>query len=470
MYQKHKNFPATYRAQEMKKLARWIWNGESGSVVGLSGCGRSNLLAFVCRRPEVLQSYLPFEREPIALVAVDLYNLPAKTAVTLYRVILRSFFWTRNRFSSTLNEAVTALYQEYKTTRDPFIAQSALYELFFAFQAEQTRVVLVLNRFDHFCQIATPQMLNTLRGLGDSFKDILCFIVGMRQEVAYLPDPAVLGDMYELLDSHICWVGAMGDADARWVIRQATQTASDLPDDKVDMMVALAGNFPVLLKAIGYWWLEHQDVPSDEWLDLLTQERNFVYRLARMWKGLTQEEQFALSELQLWKMKAAKFNRNSAPVNEYIRKLNVEHGGVLSRLVDKGVCMQGSHGWRARGALFADYVKRMGPSSRGRIRIDAKTEDLYQGLTPLRNLTPQEEVLLRYLIKHPHERLSYSDLLGVVYEGEAYYHRTRQDLFTLIRSLRKKIEVVPSNPLFIINYTSKPEGGYQFYPEGRSTS
>jgi hypothetical protein len=35
--------PATYRSKEMQTIARWILAGESGSVVGLAGCGRSNL-------------------------------------------------------------------------------------------------------------------------------------------------------------------------------------------------------------------------------------------------------------------------------------------------------------------------------------------------------------------------------------------------------------------------------------------
>ena len=50
------------------------------------------------------------------------------------------------------------------------------------------RVVLVVNRFDRFCETSTPQMVNSLRTLRDRFKETLSYIVGMRQEVIYLPD------------------------------------------------------------------------------------------------------------------------------------------------------------------------------------------------------------------------------------------------------------------------------------------
>ena len=163
-------FPQTYRADEIQTLARWIQAGESCSVVGLPGCGRSNLLDFLCHRPEVLRSYVPPEAEPVVLIPVDLNDLPASDPSTIYRVILRSFYWVRDRFDPSMIEAVTTIYLENRTSQDPFLSQRVLYELLFSFQAEQTQVVLVLNRFDRFCQIATPQTLNTLRGLRDSFK------------------------------------------------------------------------------------------------------------------------------------------------------------------------------------------------------------------------------------------------------------------------------------------------------------
>ena len=141
----------------MQILARWILAGEGGSVVGLAGCGRSNLLNFLCHRPEVLRSYLPPDAGAVALVPVDFNNLPATDPATLYRVILRAFYRVRHNFAPSIGQIVTDLYLENRAIQDPFLTQSALHDMLFEFQAEQTRGGIGTKPFERFCQAATPK-------------------------------------------------------------------------------------------------------------------------------------------------------------------------------------------------------------------------------------------------------------------------------------------------------------------------
>ena len=41
------------------------------------------------------------------------------------------------------------------------------------------------------------------------------------------------------------------------------------------------------------------------------------------------------------------------------------------------------------------------------------------------------------------------------------------NLFQVIKKLRQKIEPIPSKPCYIITWRGQPEGGYQFFPEGK---
>ena len=82
-------YPPTYRAREMKILSNWIVSGESGSVVGLNGCGRANLLSFLCYRPEVLQTYLAPQIKRVALIPIDLNPVDGLKAI---EDILRNVF------------------------------------------------------------------------------------------------------------------------------------------------------------------------------------------------------------------------------------------------------------------------------------------------------------------------------------------------------------------------------------------
>ncbi len=312
-------------------------------------------------------------------------------------------------------------------------------------------------------------MLNTVRGLRDSFKDTLCYLVGMRQEVVYLPNPEALGDVYELLDSHVCQVGAMNEADARNLLGRTTHTAPSPPTEaELQAMLALSGHFPVLLKAIGHWWLNSPTKPRPaEWLDVLAGDHSFEYRLARLWHGLTQEEQFILAAVREWQERLAQATEGSPIFEEAFRMLNQEYGHILPHLEAKGVCRRIEMGWQVKGELLADYVKRVGPSSRGRIRLDHETEEIYQGLTPMHRLTPEQDKLLHFLLRQPYKRHASPDLIAQIWAEEAGQARISPiNLMAVVSDLRNKIEVRPSEPRYLITWRNDSESGYRFYPEG----
>src|SRR5262245_57779060 len=118
------SYTPAYRASEMRTLAGWIASGVSGSVVGLAGCGRSNLLRFLCEQPAALRSYLPDASEAIVLIPVDLYDLPGDNLAHLYRTMLHAVYWVRERLAPPLAQIATDLYQEHRAIVDPFLTQT----------------------------------------------------------------------------------------------------------------------------------------------------------------------------------------------------------------------------------------------------------------------------------------------------------------------------------------------------------
>lgn len=454
-----------YRYQERQILTRWILSGQSGTVVGLPGCGRSSLLEFLCARPELLQAQPSVPAETVVLVPVNLLTLPATDMATFYRVLLRAFHQASQRFAPALQETATRLYYENKTVQDPFLPQSALQELLFLFRDHHTRVVIVLNHFDHFLQEATPQTVNTLRGLRDSFKHTLSFIVGMQQEIAYLPNPEPLGELYELLDRNVCWVGAMTDADAKEVIAQALWAATTLPTAaEIDAMLRLSGNFPALLQLIAYWWSNvSPQPPIKHWLTILSAENNIRRRLTKMWNGLTQEEQFVLSEISRGQNHAPEETERDRGAQVTPERFEQCPRDLLVRLARKGVCEQTTTSWKVRGELLETYVGEIGASSRGRIWQNKETQEIYQGLTRIDDLTPLERRLLQYFITYPYQPHESEALIAYVWEDKSA-DMVDNDLQQLVYRLRKKIDGIP--PQYIVTWKGRP-GGYQFYPEGR---
>lgn len=473
------SYRPTYRAREMEIIAGWLLAGESGAVVGLPGVGRSNLLGFLGHRPDVLQTYLAGAHRPVAPIPVDLNNLPASNLATLYRVILRAIYRVRERFTPTLQQRIADLYQQNQAERDAFLPQSALQELLLLFQAERIQIVLVLNRFDRFCQMATPAMVNTLRGLRDDFKDTLCYLVGMSQEATYLADPARLGLMAELVDHYVCWVGAMTEADSRQLIAEATHMADPPPAEaEIERLLALTGGYPVLLRAACTWWLTTPVKPPPAgWAAALLAERSVQDRLNRLWAGLTQEEQFVVAELQ--RVQAAALGRQAGQngsarnrpevFDEPLQRLVETYEVLLGRLAAKGICYGAERGWSIRSELVAAYVATLKGRSRGRIWRDETTGELYQGQTPLCELTALERAVLAFLLEQPYVRHTKTDLIINTWPDELSRGQGVSDnsLYQVIFNLRQAIEITPTEPVYLLTWRGKPEGGYQFFPEGR---
>lgn len=450
--------PATYRHREIQIIANWIANGMSGSVVGLPGIGKSNFLGFLCHRPEIIQSLLSTNQIKIGLIPIDLNNLPDDSIATFYRVILRAFYESQEHFEQTLQTTIDTIYQENKAFRDPFLVQSALRDLLIHFHKQQIRTVFVFDRFEDFGQTITPQMANALRGLRDSFKDTLFYVMGMRQEVTYLSDPTILGELYEILDTNICWVWPMNDEDANLLIRQETHLHSTQPSiTDIEMFLALSGGFPSLLKTICSWWKVNGDrYPEQQWLEILLDDHAVIYRLEEIILGLNQEELLTLMEMD--KIYGRKQSTNPLSKSEQ----------VLNRLTEKGICTFNNNEWCTASALLSAHIANVRGQGKGRIWLDAQTEEIYQGNNLIQSLTPLEREVLHFLLRYPRIRHTKTDLIIGAWPQDMRTEGVTDDsLYQVIGGLRKKIEPIPTRPSYLVNWRGQPEGGYQLFPEGK---
>lgn len=452
--------PPTYRQREMETIARWLEMGDSGAVVGLAGSGKSNLLRFLWRRPDVLKDYFLNQSQPVIPVPLDFNVLPDNDLSTFYRVILRAFYEERLNFPENLHQPIINLYQESKRERDPFVPQSALREWFSLLKAEQIRVVLVMDRFDYFCQVAPPYLFNTLRALRDNAKRGLSYLVGLRQEIADFVEPSQLGELYELLDGNTLWVGPFDEGDAKNMIKEETtwRTSKQLGRNEIIAMLTLSGHYPALLKAVCRWWRTAGNTFNiKQWITSLRTDQGVQNRLQELWGDLTQEEQLVLLELE-------EERRN--PSRRASRALEAEHRLLLERLTVKGLVYRQSGQWLINGNLLSDFVAQVKERSRGRIWLDQATGQFWQGSTKL-ELTQQQHNALLFFYHHLRERLPKTELLMEMWSDD-WESVDEARLYQLIRQLRLKVEPNPSHPVYIVSWYGTPEGGYQFFPEGKA--
>jgi DNA-binding response OmpR family regulator len=99
--------------------------------------------------------------------------------------------------------------------------------------------------------------------------------------------------------------------------------------------------------------------------------------------------------------------------------------------------------------------------------LKEKTREVFQGNKPVPDLAPMEQAVLEFFIKNSQKRLTYSDLIEGAWQDIHAEGVTTDAVYQVVRGIRKAVEPEPSEPRYIVNWRGKPEGGYQFFPEGR---
>lgn len=456
-------YPATYRDTEIAILADWVRAGESGSLIGLPGSGKSNLFGFLSRQPEAIRRALTGSDLELIPVYVDLNNLPDNELATFYRVILRALYEANPHVANVDNAlagAIEALYQKVEDKTDPFLAQSALREILLRFQAGDICLLLMLDPFDQFCRTAPAKILDNLRGLRDSFKTTLCYLVGLRYELAYLRAPQELGELYELLDMHMVWLGPMGPTDGQWVIAQCEEaTGHTFSEAEQERLIDLTGGYPVWLRAASMW-LAMAPVPlqPEAWLEALLAEAGMRNRLNEVWLALTGEERLALLTLL-----------NQRPPGAAPPGRGTDDSPVLARLQQKRICRP--HPATGRPDIFspllAAYIRRFETNDRGKIWLRATDDVILSGSDTLEpELTPQDRKLLLFFLEHPQKILSKDDIAAALWSEEEIAGAERgvddarlQKAVSQLRGVLEKENTA--------RYIHTVRGmGYRFFPEG----
>lgn len=454
-------YSITFCSKEIKILTNWIKTGQSGSVIGLAGAGKSNLLGFLCHRSDAIRRYLKDDSLKTVVVLVDLNNLPAEDPATFFRVVLRSIYETSSQLNSideALFETVKILYRKVEEKTDPFLIHSALREALFTFQEQHIRLVLVLDPFDKLARSAPTVIFDNLRGLRDGFKTTLTYIVGLRSELVYIRAPLEFGELFEILDTHQCWVSPLTPEDARYSISQIEEaTGKSFNEQQVKHLIHLTGGYPALLRAATLWLAKVSLVPHIAlWEKQLLNESSIQNRVNDIWQGLTKEEQATLVDL------AIALEELNDIQHEITRQIEKKNKPTLTTLQAKYLCSRVDETWQIFSPLFAKSIAKLSKrGDTGKIWCNAQGSQFFRGETELTDLSPQDRRLLNYFLEHPHVVHTTDELLDAVWNGDEV------DGISVvpqaIRQLRKRIEPDPAAPVYIVTVR---KSGYRFFHNG----
>ena len=430
--------PLTYRQEIAEPIFQLIRSGESVAVVGLASMGKSRLLRFVLR-PDVQAHYLGDASPATWLVRVDGNRLATVSEWGLYELLLTALI---EAASGQLEAGVVDWLGGLR--REVILSENALLARRYVELATQVlcrqqplRLCLVCDEFDECYRSLPASSLHNLRFLRDADRYSLCYLLLLRDHPARLRSPDDHEGFYELFSRSILGLKPYMLADGRRVLAQlAVRRRFPLTAQQEELLLHLSGAHPGLMVVLFDRFLRAKEGdpvegPAEEVVRWALAQEPVSEECRRVWNGLGQDEQLALSRL-------------------------VQGGGVPPALREllllKGLLQEVEGGRTVFGSpLLREYVRTQASIDGDSFRLDEPSAALWVEGRRVSDLTRLEFELLRYLYRRRGQVCSREEILGALYPDErieAIGGDNRVD--SLMRHLRRAVEPVPEQPRYLL--------------------
>ncbi len=253
------SYPSSYRQREVQTILAAVQGGECVSVVGLSGSGKSNLLAFIAHQEDAF---------PHPTVLVDCNRLAEVEPAAFYRLVRGCLRDESEPAASELEALDTALHR--RLSQPP------------------GSLTVLFDRFDVFGESPNQVVFSNLRALRDTYKYQLTYVTATRHPL----DPH--SELAELFFAHTLWLGPLSETDARWnVERYAQRLGKEWDRSAGDRMIELSGRHPALLRAV----CEAFAAGTALDLNALAEHPAVKRRLSEFWADDPEEHELSSSHL-----------------------------------------------------------------------------------------------------------------------------------------------------------------------------
>lgn len=435
-----------FRQQEVDRLFSLMKAGESASIIGMSGTGKSNLFNHLCD-PDVQAVYFDGKGETPIIARVNFHYAPDFSNRSLYSAMLESIellesetadpmlIWpdTINRISDYHDLLIDA-------EDDLLKVQRYFKQAIRALMAESPRkLVFLFDQFDEVYQEADERFFANLRGLRESYKYRLVYLTFTRDVLTNLaPLDSAREEFYELLASNLFGLKPYNREDALSLLqRVARRVGLKLEPGMANDLIALTGGHAGLLRAV-FLAVAREGFAAKE-ADLL-QAPNVHLEGEKIWQSLSPQEQRVL---------------HRALHNTAVSK---DDRPIISQLQVKGVLLDGER-VQLFAPLFAAFVATQDPLWERPIHFDPRSRQVLVYGRQADALTKLEYRLFRLLYQRGDELVTKDELINAGWP-EARGGVTDEALTAAMARLRKKIESDSANPRFVENVRNQ---GYKLH-------
>lgn len=433
--------PVTFRAEETSQLLAWVQAGDSASIVGFSGVGKSNLFNHLLN-PELQALHLKESARDYLFVRVNLQGMPDFTDRSLYSLILEQLELLCEQVS---DPSLTLSLDQIRHYHDLLLnaGHDTLKVHRYFKQALQTildgtplKLVLLLDHFDEFYHHAEARLFSNLRGLREAYKYRLLYLVFTR-DILTASDSG-REDFVKLLTPRMLGLKPHKIQDAIFLLQRiAGRLGIVLDMHLANSLHQLTGGHASLLRVTFLTAIDNGMTLGDKQDELV---RSFLNAPAvvevcdRVWESLRVEEQRALAR-----------PAHGLPVYESDDQIEglLRSKGMLGDRIDAPIF----------SPIFALYTTSKTSLWEQSLYLDEQTRQVWMLGRPAPQLTAQEYRIFQALYARQGAVVSNEELIAAVWpksqdSQEEFYN---QALVASIARLRKKIELNSDNPRFLEN-------------------
>lgn len=443
--------PLTYRQAEASMIARYVRAGDSCSVVGVSGMGKSNLFRHL-RHAHTRQHYFGDNWQKYLFLNADSHALGELSERAVYDLLLGCLTAEAQQHNSEASAAsrIEEIHQQVRASTDPLLWQRSFVQAVRSLMETDgaRRLVIFFDQFDDIYKTVNPRFFTTLRSVRDDFKYRISYLVLTREELPYMCNGSEYEEFYELFSANVLGLGPYHHDDALLLLAQINERyEQSLPAETSEHLIALTGGHPGLLKASymallnGFASLSEDE---GEAVGALLEVNDVTNECAKLWNSITAKEQTALVNFAVGDTRGAQDSETN-------RRL------LLKRLVQN---QNGS--LRPFCPVFSRYAaQQQQPThtvetkiSAGPIRIDSAGEVWVHSEKVEQPLSKKELLLLEYLCLEPGRLRTKDEIIAVVYQNE-YKMNYDDALNALVKRLRERLEEVSQGHNYILTVRGK---------------
>jgi len=446
--------PTTYRQEIVQPIFHRIQARGSCVVISAASMGKSRLVQFLLRA-DVQHHYLGEKAEHFLFVWADCNRMAQVTEWGLYELLLTGLIEACGQHprAQELRPELVTLRQEAILTANPLLAQRHL-ELAVRMlcQEQGLSLAILLDEFDESYRTLPAQVLANLRGLRDVNKYRLSYVLFTREHPAQLRVLQESEGFYELFSRSVYGLKPYQKEDARRILQQLQvrrqHELGSLSQEAQEELLRLSGGHPGLLVALVDALASSSKSSEDSWETWAQNQPAVQEENRKIWHSLSHQEQLTANRLAQG-ISTGFREREPLELRGLIRQLN----GRIEFF----------------SPLFRQYAIQNAPTSLS-FWLDHRSGAVWVNGQPIIDLTPLEYKFVEYLETKQGELCTRDELLEHLYQETSSQELpagTDSRLDALVRRIRKKIELDPSRPRFILTVRGR---GYRLAKSNSQSS